>query len=132
MSDLARIVHEDKLIFANKDESFTWEAYANDGRTAVAFESGDAVVFSLGDTEDDATPILELTSGEAATANGSSISIDTLGSAGVTPASGVVTLGSGDLNLAGKKPWQICLIDSGDSNKVKVFGVGRLVFRKTM
>ncbi len=110
---------------AGRTESFSWEAYKADGRTPQAFESGDKVRFKIAVTAGGA-PSIDLLSGTPST-EGSTLSIDVLGTNEVTPASGVLILDQDDTaGLSGTMHFEMDLVDASDGNRIKPFLRGKM------
>lgn len=112
---------------AGRTEEFEWSAYEGDGITPVAFASDDIVRFKLA-TKDDGAPTLDLVS-NATTDNGSQVTVTSLGTAGTTPATGLVRLAQDDtLELKGTMYFEMNLVDHSDDDRIKQFLRGRLLF----
>ncbi len=112
---------------AGRTEEFEWSAYEGDGETPVAFASDDIVRFKLA-TTDEGVPTLDLVS-NATTDNGSRVTVTSLGTAGTTPATGLVRLAQGDtLELKGTMYFEMNLVDHSDDDRIKQFLRGRLLF----
>lgn len=119
----------EKICYAGRTEDFTWAMYDKDGE-AVAIAADDVVRFKLAATAG-ATPALDIDS-VAPTAVGSVVTIDELGEAGVTPASGTVRLAQGDTSgLTARKytGCELALVDNSETapaDAIKVFGRGTI------
>jgi hypothetical protein len=98
-------------------------------RSPLAIAAGDVVRFKLSEEADSEEPTLELTSAEA-TANGSSITIVTVGVAGTTPAEVLVRFAQGDTDgLARNDDYygELLLVDDSETepaDAVKRCGYG--------
>jgi hypothetical protein len=107
-----------------------WAAYAKDGRTPVAIESTDQLRFKLSATEG-GTPVLDLT--KTANANGSGVTVEHVGIAGVKAASGTIRLAQADTALlSGRYYWELNLVDDSETapaNAIKPIMRGTIVFR---
>jgi hypothetical protein len=116
---------------AGRTVDYEWAAYEGDGRTAVAIDASDQLRFKLSATEDDSTPSLDLT--KTANGNGSVVTVTTVGSAGVTPASGTVRLAQADTALlSGRYYWELNLVDNSETapaDAIKPICRGTIVFR---
>ena len=94
----------------------------------------DVVRFKLG-TSEVATPALDLDS-VAATTNGSVVTVNTIGSAGVTPAKVTVRFAQADTaTLSGKYYGELDVVDDSETspaNAIKPAGQGTITFAGSM
>lgn len=109
---------------AGRTEQFSWSAYQADGRTPQAFESGDKVRFKLA-VSAGGTPVIDLKSG-VPSSGGSTLTIESIGGVD-TPASGTLVLDQDDTAvLSGLMHFELDLVDSSDSNRIKTFVRGKM------